>query len=135
MQKCTIGYRTVALLVLCAAFCLAADQKPPVFYFGGKRLYVGMPKSEAVASLSACCQFSPPANEENEKLSIDTGRMLGHLILAKGELPQPILGTIFFAGEKVLSISRPLADDVDPWNDDVVGFARALYRAMSPTAG
>ncbi len=136
MQERTIGLRAIALLAFCVTLSLAADQKPPVFYFGGKRLFVGMPKSEAVASLSACCKLSPPADSENEKLSADTGQMVGHFILSRGEAPQRILGGIFFAGGKVARINRPLAEeDFNPQSDDVVAFARALDRALSPTTG
>lgn len=128
--------RTVlALLGLCVTFSLAADQKPSVFYFGGKGLFVGMPKSEAVAILSACCKLSPPADSKIENMSVDTGRMLGHLILAKEESAQRVLGTIFFVGEKIAEIDRPLDDTFDSNSDDVVALARALDRNLSQETG
>lgn len=129
----------VALLVLCATFSLAADQKPPVFYFDGKRLFVGMPKSEAVALLSACCKLSPPAPStdfENDKVTADTGHMIGHYISSKEESPQRVLRSIFFAGGKVVRVSRPVDEEkFDPESDDVVAFARALNRVLSLSEG
>jgi hypothetical protein len=126
----------IGLLGLCATLPLAADQKPPVFYFGGKRLFVGMSKTEAVASFSACCKLSPPADFENEKSVADTGRMLGHFISSKEESPQRFLGSIFFGGGKVVRITRPVDEDkIDPENDDVVAFARAFSRVFSLSEG
>jgi hypothetical protein len=130
MQKRVVA----ALLGLCATLSLAADQNQPVFYFGGKRLFVGMAKTEAVASLSACCKLSPSADSEADKLSADTGQMIGHFILTKEESSQRILGNIFFAGGKVVRITRPLdGEKFDPESGDVVAFARALNRAFSFT--
>jgi hypothetical protein len=126
----------IGLLGLCATLSLAADQKPPVFYFGGKRLFVGMSKSEAVASLSACCNLSPPADFENDKSVADTGRMIGHFISTKDESPQRILGSIFFGGGKIVRITRPVAENkFDPAGDDVVAFARALNRVLLSSEG
>jgi len=122
----------VALFALCAALCLAADQQQPVFYFGGQRLFAGMTKSEAVARLSACCKLSPPADSENEKLSADTDRRIGHFISSKQESPQRIIGTIFFANGKVVRITRPLDESINSQSDDAVALARALDRSLLP---
>jgi hypothetical protein len=129
MQKRTV----VALFALCVTFSLAADQKPPVFYFGAQRLFVGMPKSEAVVLLSKCCKLSPPADSGTEKLSAETGKMLGHFIISKENDQQgQIIGTIYFEGGKVVRITRPMdADKFDPVSDDVVAFARAFERGFS----
>jgi hypothetical protein len=34
----------IGLIGLCITLSLAGDQKPPVFYIGGKRLFIGMPR-------------------------------------------------------------------------------------------
>jgi hypothetical protein len=122
--------RTVlALLVIFVTLSLSADQTP-AFYFGGKRLFVGMAKAEAVATLSACCKLSPPADSDNAKLSADTNKMLGHLILSKDDTPR-LFGSNFFAGGKVARITRPLDADLDPLSHDVVAFARTLDRSLA----
>jgi len=123
--------RTVlALLGIFVTLSLSADQTP-AFYFGGKRLFVGMAKAEAVATLSTCCKLSPPADSDNAKLSADTNKMLGHFILSKDDSPQRILGSVFFADGKVTRITRPLDADLDPLSDDVVAFARTLDRSLA----
>jgi hypothetical protein len=118
------------LLGLCVTLSLAADQNPPVFYFGGKGLFVGMPKSEAVTILSACCKLSPPAESDNENMSADAKGLVGHFIRSKDESPQRRLGSIYFSGGKVLRIERPLDDTFDSGSDDVVALARALDRSL-----
>ena len=134
MKALALGLVFTLLLLL--PMSLAADQKTPVFYFGGNRLFVGMPKSEAVALLLACCKLSPPADSENKKLSADTNRMIGHFIFPKEESPQRILGTIYFADGKVSRITRPLdAEKFDPESDDIVAFTRALDRNLAPETG
>jgi hypothetical protein len=120
----------LALLVIFGTLSLSADQTP-AFYFGGKRLFVGMTKAEAVAVLSACCQLSPPADSENAKLAPDAGKMLGHFIVSKDDTPR-FFGSIFFADGKVARITRLLdADKFDPLGDDVVAFARTLDRSLA----
>jgi hypothetical protein len=122
--------RTVlALLGIFVTLSLSADQTP-AFYFGGKRLFVGMAKAEAVAALSACCKLSPPADSEIAKLSADTNKMPGHFILSKDDTPR-LLGSIFFASGKVARITRPLDADLNPLSDDVVAFARTLDRSLA----
>src|ERR1051326_4582871 len=127
MTKRNVGFLGFALFLILPA---VADQKPPVFVFGGKSLYVGMPKHEALTALSDCCKLSPPAESEVEKKASPPGVLLGHFILPKEETPDRILGTISFLNGKILRITRPTADGVDTWNDDVVGFARALKRSL-----
>lgn len=120
----------IVLLVL--VLPIIADQKPPVFVFGGKQFYVGMPRHEAVTFLSACCKLSPPAEGavEKESVPVPEGMMLGHMILPKEEPAQRILGAIYFSGGKVARITRPMAEDVDTYDDDLVGFARAIKRTL-----
>ena len=57
--------------------------------------------------------------------------MAGHFILSKDESPQRILGGIYFSGGIVLRVTRPIAEEVDTSNDDVVGFARAIKRSLA----
>jgi len=63
--------------------------------------------------------------------------MQGHFILSKEESSEGsgILGTVFFSGGKIVSVTRPLDDEIDTNNDHVVAFARAVDRALSPTMG
>jgi hypothetical protein len=62
--------------------------------------------------------------------------MVGQLILPKEESEFRILGTVFFGNGKVVSATRPLSEEAYvPWNEDVLGFARTLQRALSPTTG
>jgi hypothetical protein len=135
MQKRAMGLLGFALVELCFVLPLVADQKPPVFVFGGKQLYVGMFEHEAVASLAVCCKLSPPAETEVEKQPALEGVMLGHMILSKEGSTQRILGTVYFAGGKIVRITRSLDDELDTSNNDVVTFARAIDRALSPTMG
>ncbi len=132
MQMRTMGLLAFILFETCLVLPLAADQKPPVFVFGGKQLYVGMSKHEAVGSLAACCRLSPPAEME---VQTTEGVMSGHMILPKEESPQRVLGTVYFSGGKIVRITRSLDDEIDTWNNHVVAFARAINRALSPTMG
>ena len=70
------GTRTiVALLVLLAVPVLEADDRPPVFYFGGKAIFVGMPQAEALAVLSKCCKLSPRlCRKPSETFGTNSGR-------------------------------------------------------------
>jgi hypothetical protein len=119
------------LLGTCLVLSAFAGQKPPTFFFGGQQVLVGMSQQEAVAALSQCCKLSPPPESEIEKRPAPEGRMLGHMILPKEEPPQRILGAIYFSGGKVVRVTRPLAEEVDGYNDDVVGFARAIKRSLT----
>lgn len=143
LQKQNRRLKAVALCVaLCASLILLlttaiiAQDRQPVFSFGAARLFAGMPKADAVASLSACCKLSPPAEEERGLLAADSlGRMSGHFIVSKdGEAR--LLGEVFFVGGKVEMVTRPLGDEDYPsWSEDAVGFARAFYRALAPISG
>lgn len=134
MQKRVVGVFGFLLFQL---FVLpsAANQEPPVFVFGGKQFYVGMSEREALASFSVCCELSPPAQTGVEKRPAPEGLMLGHRILAREGSPQSILGVVYFSGGTIVRMTRSLDDRVDTWNDDVVAFARAINRALSPTMG
>lgn len=115
----------------CLVMSVAADEKPPTFFFGGQQVYAGMSKQEAVAVLSRCCKLSPPAESDVETRPAPPGVMSGHFILPKEESRQIILGGIYFSGGKVLRVTRPLAEEIDTSSDDVVGFARAIERSLA----
>jgi hypothetical protein len=134
MQTRRTVCRAIVLLGFCVALCQAADQNPPAFYFDGKRVFVGMPQAEAVASLSSCCKLLPPAESWVEKRPVAAGTMPGHFIVTK-ESSERILGGIFFSSGKVARVTRPPAEEVDTWNDDVVGFARAIKRSLLADTG
>jgi len=61
--------------------------------------------------------------------------MLGHFIVSKDDSPADILGGVFFVDGSVAKLTRPLDKDIDSSNEDLVGFARAIKRALpdSPT--
>lgn len=111
---------------------LAADQRP-YFVFGGKQFYVGMSMSEAVQLLSGCCKLSPPieANVGKNPLT-EKG---GHFILKEVGTETSIIGGIFFADQKVTRVTKPMADDVDFSNEDLVAFIRALKRVLRNDTG
>jgi hypothetical protein len=111
---------------------LAADQKPS-FVFGGKQFYIGMSMSEAVRLLSSCCELSPPMEANTERNPV-TARG-GHLIVKKDGTETSILGVIFFADQKVTRLTKPIADDVDFSNEDLVAFMRGLKRILRNDAG
>ena len=46
-----------------------------------------------------------------------------------------MLGAIYFHADKVAHITRSLDGQIDTSSDDLVGFARAINRALSPTTG
>jgi hypothetical protein len=112
MQKRTTILSGFILLGSCLMVSVvAADEKPPIFFFGGQQIRIGMSQQEAVAALSHCCKLSPPVESEIEKRPTAEGAtMLGHFILPKEESPQGILGAIYFSGGKVLRVTRPLAE-------------------------
>jgi hypothetical protein len=137
MQNRVICFLRFALIGSFLVLPSVADQKPATFAFGGKQLYVGMSEHDAVAALAVCCRLSPPAEADVEKKPTTEGIMPGHFILTKEDPPQGsgILGTVHFVGGKIMSITRPLDDEIDTQNDHVVAFARAFNRALSPTMG
>jgi hypothetical protein len=123
----------IALLLFAALVLpVVADQKP-YFIFGEKQFYVGMRMSEAVQLLSVCCALSPPIEADTEKNPL-TGKG-GHFILKENGTGHSILGEIVFAGQKVTRLTKPMADDVDFSNDDLVAFSRALKRVLQNDAG
>jgi hypothetical protein len=123
----------VALLLLAVLVVpLTADQRPS-FVFGGKQFYVGMSMSEAVRLLSACCRLSPPIDASTEKLPLTASG--GHFIWKEDGTETSILGGIFFADQKVTRLTKPIADDVDFSNEDLVAFTRALKRVLHNDAG
>lgn len=125
----------IVALGFCIVFPLSAGQKPPEFYFGGHSLNVGMSESDALAAISACCTLVPPVNPWDEAESGSTGMVGGHFIRPKEGPPYGFLGSIFFQNRRVSRITRPLDENFDGYNDDVVRVARALYRAVAPTTG
>jgi hypothetical protein len=118
---------TVSMLVV----PLAADQRPS-FVFGGKQFYIGMSMSEAVRLLNDCCRLLPPIEANIEKNPLTATQ--GHFILKKGT-EAAMLGGVFFADQKVTRLTKPMADDVDSYNEDLVAFARALKRVLHNDAG
>ncbi|HXM59776.1 MAG TPA: hypothetical protein VN950_02900 [Terriglobales bacterium] len=132
MQKRTTILSGFILLGSCLMVSVAADERPPTFFFGGQQIHIGMSQQEAAAALYHCCKLSPPVESEIEKRPSAEGAMLGHFILSKEESSsQGILGAIYFSGGKVLRVTRPLAEEVDGYNDDVVGFARSIKRSLA----
>src|ERR1700722_10773763 len=120
----------LSLVVL--ALPLVADQRPS-FVFGGKQFYVGMSMSEAVRLLSSCCQLSPPIDASTEKHPLTASG--GHFILKEDGTETSILGGIFFADQKVTRLTKPISDDVDFSNEDLVAFTRSLKRVLHNDAG
>lgn len=109
---------------------LVADQRP-YFVFDGKQFYIGMSMSEAVRLLSSCCELSPPIEANIEK----NPAMGGHFIWKKNGTETSLLGGIFFTNQKVTRLTKPIADDVNFWNEDLVAFVRALKRVLQNDAG
>ena len=120
------------LLFVVLVLPLEADQRP-YLAFGGKQFYVGMSMSEAVRLLSACCKLSPPIEANIEKNPLKARG--GHLILKEVGTETSLLGGIFFADQKVTRLTKPIADDVDFSNEDLVAFTRALKRVLQNEAG
>jgi hypothetical protein len=117
----------VTILVLCLTVPLAADQKPPAFYFGGKPIFIGMAQADAVAILTSCCKFTPPNSEDENPPGAN--HAVGHFIMSKDK--GPILGSIFFSGGRVFRINRPLDEDVNSESDDAVALASAIDRSLT----
>lgn len=135
MRKQRMTLLGFMLFGACLVLPQTGDRRQPVFVFGGKQLYVGMSKQEAAASLSACCKLSPSAESEVEKKQpAPEGVMVGHFILPKEGSPPLVFGAVYFSGGKVVRLTRPLAEEVDTSNDDVVGFARTIKRSLSTGA-
>jgi hypothetical protein len=122
-RKSTVAAFTLLVLLVLP---LAADQKPS-FVFGGKQIFIGMSMSEAVRLLSDCCRLSPPMENKIEENPVMARG--GHFIVSKSQ-PETILGTIQFVNHQVVRMTKPIADDVDFSNDDLVAFVRALKRTL-----
>jgi hypothetical protein len=88
----------LAVGVLLSAAAVIAQNHQPAFYFGGKRIYVGMPKSEAVSVLSGCRKLSPPSF--NESVARDTGKMFGQLSFPRKSRLSA------FSGPSILGLER-----------------------------
>lgn len=123
-----------AILLLLMETCIGRPtDHAPAFVFYGKQLYIGMPKRDLVEALSACCKLSPPVEVGANTDTLVNGKLGGHFIISR-EAPPQILGSIYFSGDKIVRIERPLAGEVDSHDDNVVAFARALKRALPPEA-
>lgn len=131
MRSHKLGLKVLVLFVACV-LPLVAGQRP-YFVFGGNQFYVGMSMSEAVELLSQCCKLSPPIEANTEKNRVTAGG--GHFITKKNGAEFSMLGAIFFDGQKVTRLTKPMADDVDSSNEDLVAFARALKRVLQNDAG
>jgi hypothetical protein len=116
---------------------LVAQDRPAEFYFGGNRVYVGMPEPEAIKMLSVCCRLSPEQITTSQKeAAAKLGRNLSQFIVPKEEPSSRILGTISFDRGRVTGATRPLGQEAYvPWDQDVVSFARTLQRSLSPVSG
>src|SRR5882762_10941109 len=94
------------LLFVFLVLPLVADQRP-YFVFGGKQFYVGMSISEAVQLLSACCKLSPPIEANIEKNPLTAHG--GHFITKEVGTEISIIGGIYFAGQRVTRLTKPMA--------------------------
>ena len=79
MRKRTV----LTTLVFCVTVSLAADQKPAEIYFGSKRFFAGMSKSQAAALLSECCILHPALDSEPENMTSNAHGMVGHFVDSK----------------------------------------------------
>jgi hypothetical protein len=130
MPRQIVSLLGFVVVEICLVLPLTADHKPPVFVFGGTSFYIGMSAREAAVSFSACCKLLPPMESDIESVPAPNDVMGGRFILQK-ESPQRMLGSVFVSGGKIVRLTRPLGEDVDTHNEEVVGFARALERAIS----
>ena len=130
MRNRTIAVLWFILSEVSLVLPLVGDQKPVFFVFGGNQLYVGMTEGDAVAALSTCCILSPPPESKVGQQPARPGVVGAHFIFLKDDSLVRILGTIYFSGGKVLRITRPLTDEVDTWNGEVVNFTRAIKRSL-----
>ena len=147
LKNRTMGLLFAATFCLLAV-CLCAQDRQPVFYFGGQ------PGIRRYAPVGRSCgpfgvQGFRPRHGNKNSWQPTPAKCLGSLwfrrMNATEAKPTPIaerrssprlLGTIFFEERKVVSVTRALGDeDYAPWSDDAVGFARDLYRALAPAEG
>lgn len=130
MRKRDLGVLVLAVLEACLLSSQAADHKPTGFYFKGKEFHLGMSEREAMAELSVCCKLSPPPKPDADGAVSPPGQPKGYFIIAKEESSQSVLGAIWFKGQKVVSLSHELAENVDTSNDELVAFMRAFKRSL-----
>ena len=82
-----------------------------------------MPKQKNYAKLTKAKQEAVDVGEESAAEIAKTGRVPGQIIFSKERKPQRILGSIYFAGGKISSITRSVGDeDFAPWSQDAVGW-------------
>ena len=117
-------------LTLGLSLSLSADQRPS-FVFSGKQLYIGMTESEVTELLEDCCKISPPLTNQTEKNPLTPGA--GQFIIKKDE--PLILGGIYFENHRVRRLTKPVAEDVDFSNDELVAFTRDLKRILRRDSG
>jgi hypothetical protein len=128
MRKVYFG---LALCLLLQAFTLwSQEQKPAGFYFGGKEFHLGMSYADAMNRLSECCTLSPSARTIKEDSDTPPGKETGYFILSRDKSSPETLGGIWFRNHKIVSISRDLARNVDPSDDNLVAFVRELKRSL-----
>jgi hypothetical protein len=120
----------LVLLALWVALPLGADQNPPGFFFGGHRLSIGMSQTEATAQLWQCCKLSPAPSADAERAAAEKNETLGRMIFSNDDSPKRILGTISFSGGKVVRLSQPLDEQLNPVGLDAIALARALDRTL-----
>jgi hypothetical protein len=124
----------LVLLALCVALPLGADQDSPALFFGGHRLFIGMAQTEAMTLLSQCCKLSPPPSADAERLAAEKNQRLSRFIFSNEDSPQRILGTISFSGGKVVRLSHPLDEQLNPAGSDAIALARALDRSLTQSS-
>jgi hypothetical protein len=127
MRKLYFG---LALCLLQASTLWSQEQKPAGFYFGGKEFHLGMSYADAMSRLSECCTLSPPARTIKEDSNTPSGKETGYFILSKDKSSPEMLGGIWFRNNKISSISRELARDVDSSDDNLVAFIREFKRSL-----
>ncbi len=128
MRKIYFG---LALYLLLQATTLwSQEQKLAGFYFGGKEFHLGMSYADAMNRLSECCALSPPARTIKEDSDTPPEKETGYFILNKDKSSSEILGEISFRNQRISSITRYLARNVDSSDDNLVVFIRELKRSL-----
>ena len=133
MNNATMALLALLLFGCCLLAPTACSQSLPVFVFGNNQFSVGMPEHEAVASLAPCCKLSPPVQVDDGSQMGPAGITSGHFIFSKDG--SRLLGTMYFSSGKVVRITRPIDENIDGYDTNVVAFARAMSDALSPTTG
>jgi hypothetical protein len=122
--------KTIIVLLICSVLAPCQTKDASAFYIKGQRLAIGMSQREVMNSLSQCCKLSPPLEAGVEKRPAVNGVTLGHFIVSKDEGSFGILGGIFFVDGKVVKLTRPLDNEIDTSNEELVSFVRAMKRAL-----